>query len=393
MSLESLPVLTLAECDPSTKAFIKNNLEKFNRLFDKWNMQDSDFVLSNRTVHRFKNQQRHFIHFEEFCHLNRRLRKACTGRSNFCIKHVIRSLDSISEHNQCVSRNCIDFLLLAVKNWHDEVCVIRSLATNCWKHTERQMLTGHFVKLATLILCILSRVLIMSEVSISSAVELYNSVWAIRDEVPSVGISVDYLSCLPQSISFESIITLNKACTAFLKLTQEIEPTESILTSSKKTPQTTSKASNLFSEISPLPKASKMTPKNKSSTNDRHSNNPTPVGNNPKKVNPQKERQQLVSAYVAEKNIVEILSPSKRDGLPCILVDVSMLSEDFKRALSGEAGLDRLVQFIGRLSLSPGNKKTWCLLAMAYKFMDGVNLQSYKEVVRITRPYAKAINF
>lgn len=96
---------------------------------------------------------------------------------------------------------------------------------------------------------------------------------------------------------------------------------------------------------------------------------------------------------MAETNIVEILSPSKRDGLPCILVDVSLLSEDFKRALSGEAGLDRLVQFIGRLSLSPGNNKTWCLLAMTYKFMDGVDLQSYEEVVRITRPYAKAINF
>nr|CDS32841.1 expressed protein [Hymenolepis microstoma] len=356
-------------------------------------MQDYDFVLSNKTVHRFKNQQRHFIHFEEFCHLNRRLRKACTGRSNFCIKHIIRSLDSVSEPNQCVSRNCIDFLLLAVKNWHNEICVIRSLAKNCWKHTERQMLTGHFVKLATLILCVLSRVLIMSEVSISFAVELYNSIWAIRDQIPSVGISIDYLSCLPQNISFEPNITLNKACTAFLKLTQEIVPTESILTDSKKTPQTISKTSHLFSEMCTVPETPKMTPKNKNKNNGRHNNSPIPVGNKPKKVNPQKERQQLVSAYVTEKNIVEILSPSKRDGLPCILVDVSLLSEDFKHALSGEVGLDRLVQFIGRLSLSPGDKKTWCLLAMTYKFMDGVDLRSYEEVVRITRPYAKAINF
>lgn len=90
---------------------------------------------------------------------------------------------------------------------------------------------------------------------------------------------------------------------------------------------------------------------------------------------------------------MEVLSPSKRDGLPCILVDVSLLSEQFKQALSGEAGQDRLVQFIGRLSLSPVNKKTWCLSAMTFKFMDGIDVQSYEEVVQITRPYAKALNF
>nr|CAD21542.1 hypothetical protein [Taenia solium] len=66
----------------------------------------------------------------------------------------------------------------------------------------------------------------------------------------------------------------------------------------------------------------------------------------------------LVSAYVAEENVAEILSPRRLDGLPCILVDVSLLPGDFKRSLTVDAGLNRLVQFIGSLSLSPGNKRT-----------------------------------
>lgn len=100
-----------------------------------------------------------------------------------------------------------------------------------------------------------------------------------------------------------------------------------------------------------------------------------------------------MSAYESKDNIVEILSPTKRDGLPCILVDVSLLSEEFKRSLTVDAGLERLVQFIGSLSLSPGNKKIWCLRALTHAFMDGVDMKSYEEVVRITRSYAQTINF
>ncbi|VUZ45543.1 unnamed protein product [Hymenolepis diminuta] len=300
MSLESLPVSALTKCDPSAKSFIKRNLENFNQLFNKWNMRNYDFVLANRAVHRFRNQQRHFIHFEEFCHLNRRLRKASTGRSNFCIKHIIHTLESVSEPDQCVSRNCIDFLLLAINNWHNEIVVIRSLAANCWKHTERQMLTGHFVKLATLILCVLARILIMSEKSISLSVELYNSIWAIRDQIPSVGVSVDYLSRLPQNMTVESMITLNKVCTAFLKLAPEIAPTESIEPDPKKVPQNISKPSNLFSEMCAIPISSTKTPKNK--YNHNRSNYSTPIVNNQKKTNPQTERQQLLSLLRTARN-------------------------------------------------------------------------------------------
>ncbi|KAL5113052.1 hypothetical protein TcWFU_010093 [Taenia crassiceps] len=101
----------------------------------------------------------------------------------------------------------------------------------------------------------------------------------------------------------------------------------------------------------------------------------------------------LISAYEVEDDIVEILSPRRLDGLPCILVDVSLLPGDFKRSLTVDAGLNRLVQFIGSLSLSPSNKKNWRLQALVHTFMDGVDMRSYGEVVRITRSYAQAINF
>lgn len=100
-----------------------------------------------------------------------------------------------------------------------------------------------------------------------------------------------------------------------------------------------------------------------------------------------------VSAYESQTDLVEMLSPTRMDALPCVLVDVSLLSEDAKRALAREGGLHRLVQFIGILSLAPTGGKTWVLRAQTCTFMDGVDLSSYEEVVRLTRPYAKAINF
>lgn len=59
---------------------------------------------------------------------------------------------------------------------------------------------------------------ILSEKSISSSVEVYNSIHAIHMEVPSVGVAVDYLSRLPEKMEFESMIPLNDRCISFLNL-------------------------------------------------------------------------------------------------------------------------------------------------------------------------------
>lgn len=78
-----------------------------------------------------------------------------------------------------------------------------------------------------------------------------------------------------------------------------------------------------------------------------------------------------------------------------MLVDISLLSEDFKRLIGGSdgGGLDRLVQFIGTLSVSGTAQQTWCLRAISQCFMDGVDLRTYEDVTRLTRSYAHAINF
>ena len=59
---------------------------------------------------------------------------------------------------------------------------------------------------------------ILSETSISSAVELYNSMRIICNRIPSASAPVDYLRDLPQNIEFQSMVSLNKRCTAFLGL-------------------------------------------------------------------------------------------------------------------------------------------------------------------------------
>ncbi|CDS40268.1 expressed protein [Echinococcus multilocularis] len=217
MSLESLPVINFTQCDPSTKNFIKHSVNVFAETLSKWDMQNDDLAIANRIVRRFKNQQRHFIHFAELCHLTRLLRKAGSGRGNFCLNYVIRGLEA-TEMNQCLSRNCIDFFLLALNSWQSEICVIRALCMSCWRHSERQMLTGHFVKLATLIIIVLARVLILAEKSILSSVEVYSSIYAIRSQVPNVGVAMDCLSRLPKKLEFESVIPLNERCIAFLNL-------------------------------------------------------------------------------------------------------------------------------------------------------------------------------
>ncbi|KAL5961937.1 hypothetical protein TSMEX_010250 [Taenia solium] len=138
--------------------FVKHNVDVFAQVFRKWDMRNDNLAITSRIVRRFKNQQRHFIHFAELCHLTRLLRKASIGRSNFCLSYVIRGLEA-TEVNQCLSRNCIDFFLLALNCWKSELCAIRALSMSCWRHSARQMSTGHFVKLATLIMIVLARIL------------------------------------------------------------------------------------------------------------------------------------------------------------------------------------------------------------------------------------------
>ncbi|VDM32679.1 unnamed protein product [Hydatigera taeniaeformis] len=306
MSLESLPVMNFIHCDPSVGSssrifqilkidFLKYNMNIFAQLFGKWNMQNGDLSIANRIVRRFKNQQRHFIHFAELCHLTRLLRKASTGRSNFCLKYVARGMEA-TEKNQCLNRNCIDFFLLALSFWVKEIRVIRALSVNCWRHCERQMLTGHFVKLTALIMVVLARILYPMEFA-------------------------PYVSFDELYANFDS----------FSKIAQTKELNVRILG--------------------------------------------------------------LISAYEVENDTVELLSPVRLDSLPCMLVDVSLLPGDFKRSLTVDAGLSRLIQFIGTLSLCPSNENIWRLRALTHTFMDGVDMRSYGEVVRITRPYAQDINF
>ncbi|VDN09907.1 unnamed protein product [Dibothriocephalus latus] len=100
----------------------------------------------------------------------------------------------------------------------------------------------------------------------------------------------------------------------------------------------------------------------------------------------------IISAFDPQNNEVEILSPLQMDAHPCVLVDVSLLAEDLKTSLAGEGAQDRLVQFIGTLKVVPGGK-SWRLQAFILTFMDGIDLNAYQEVVKITRPYATMINF
>uniref|UniRef100_A0A5K3F4W9 DUF4477 domain-containing protein n=2 Tax=Mesocestoides corti TaxID=53468 RepID=A0A5K3F4W9_MESCO len=218
MLLDSLPVICYAKCDPSTKAFLQRSVDSFSSVFNEWDLKNDDLSITGRIVRKFKNQQRHFIHFRQLCQLERRIRKASTGRAQFCVRHVMRCLVDVAEPDRCFSRNVVDFLLLALNTWHNEVLVIRSLAESCWKNCDRQMLTGHFVKLATLIMIVLSRLLILSEKSIASSVELYNSTIILRPQVPNVGVVVDYLHDLPPKLNYISTISLNLRCVAALNL-------------------------------------------------------------------------------------------------------------------------------------------------------------------------------
>ncbi|BHF59294.1 hypothetical protein SprV_0100225100 [Sparganum proliferum] len=124
----------------------------------------------------FRNQQRHFPYFLSLCHVERRLRKVFHGSS----------------------RLGIDLFLQ--------------------KFCERQMLTGHFVKLLMVVMTIIARVLIMSEQSIAITANTYNSLYAMRERIPVPTSLASYLDCLPTQIAADDLIKLNPNCTAFMNL-------------------------------------------------------------------------------------------------------------------------------------------------------------------------------
>ncbi|KAA3676079.1 uncharacterized protein DEA37_0012170 [Paragonimus westermani] len=95
-----------------------------------------------------------------------------------------------------------------------------------------------------------------------------------------------------------------------------------------------------------------------------------------------------LSAFEPHCNVVEIISPTKADKCPCILVSVQYLSDELKQNLTGHAAEERLIQFIGDLSL-PADRERYHLTAFASSFMDGVDLNVYRSVAKITRSYVK----
>nr|CAH8854088.1 unnamed protein product [Trichobilharzia regenti] len=95
------------------------------------------------------------------------------------------------------------------------------------------------------------------------------------------------------------------------------------------------------------------------------------------------------SAFEADNNLVELLSPFVGDCLPCVIVDVKFLLDNQKQCFSNTLAYERLIQFIGELNISPTNGKHYRLTAFSFTFMDGVNLELYKTATKITRNYVK----
>ncbi|CAH8555083.1 unnamed protein product [Heterobilharzia americana] len=99
------------------------------------------------------------------------------------------------------------------------------------------------------------------------------------------------------------------------------------------------------------------------------------------------------SAFEADSNLVEILSPFLGDAIPCIIVDVKYLTDDQKQCFLNQSAHERIIQFIGELNLSPSDGKHYRLTAFSFSFMDGVNLELYKIVTKITRNYVQHLPF
>ncbi|CAI2730620.1 unnamed protein product [Schistosoma spindalis] len=92
------------------------------------------------------------------------------------------------------------------------------------------------------------------------------------------------------------------------------------------------------------------------------------------------------SAFKADSNLVELLSPFQGGAIPCIIVNVKYLTENQKQCFSSQTANERLIQFIGELSISE-DKKHYHLTAFSFTFMDGVSLDLYRTVTKITRSY------
>ncbi|CAH8565011.1 unnamed protein product [Schistosoma bovis] len=92
------------------------------------------------------------------------------------------------------------------------------------------------------------------------------------------------------------------------------------------------------------------------------------------------------SAFKADSNLVELLSPFQGGAIPCVIVNVKYLTENQKQCFSSQTANERLIQFIGELSISD-DKKHYHLTAFSFTFMDGVSLDLYRTVTKITRSY------
>lgn len=83
-----------------------------------------------------------------------------------------------------------------------------------------------------------------------------------------------------------------------------------------------------------------------------------------------------------------IVSPTKDDAPCCVTVDMKFLSDEQKRSLTNESNRERLIQILGDLSLS-GDQFT--IVAFCFVFMDGVDMDLYKSVARLTRSLTECI--
>ncbi|KAL7061972.1 hypothetical protein AAHC03_01228 [Spirometra sp. Aus1] len=146
--------------------------------------------------------------------VERRLRKVFHGSSRLGIDLFLQKFGQLT----CPNRNCLDYLLLSLFNWRQELRTTRRVAVTCWKLCERQMLTGHFVKLLMVVMTIIARILIMSEKSIAITANTYNSLYAMRERIPVPTSLASYLDGLPTQIAADVLIKLNPNCTAFMNL-------------------------------------------------------------------------------------------------------------------------------------------------------------------------------
>ncbi|CAL8080176.1 unnamed protein product [Calicophoron daubneyi] len=95
-----------------------------------------------------------------------------------------------------------------------------------------------------------------------------------------------------------------------------------------------------------------------------------------------------LSAFESDCHLAEIISPLKGDLNPCVMVDVKFLSPDQTANLTGQYAQERLVQFLGDLTWNASNNR-YSLTAFSIVFMDGVDLELYRKIVKLTRSYHK----